>query len=73
MTITVFDKPDCPQCAATIRRLDKRGIPYTVQSALDHLDEIKAAGFSAAPVIAVDGVLAWSGFRPDKIDALLTS
>ena len=29
MNITLYTKANCPQCTATKRQLDKRGLPYT--------------------------------------------
>ena len=28
-TVTVYTKPDCPQCDATIKHLTSRAIPHT--------------------------------------------
>ena len=30
MHITIYSKPNCPQCAATKRAFDRLGAPYTV-------------------------------------------
>lgn len=72
MTITVFSKPACVQCDATIRTLDKHGLDYEVVdiSADDEaLESVKALGYQQAPVVFVDGEH-WSGFRPDRLKAL---
>ena len=72
MSITVYSKPACVQCNATYRALDKRGLSYDVvditadEQALAH---VKSLGYLQAPVV-VAGEDHWSGFRPDKIDAL---
>ena len=72
MAITVYSKPNCVQCSATYRALDKAGLVYrTVDVALDveALEQVRALGYAQAPVV-VAGEDHWSGFRPDKIQAL---
>lgn len=73
-TVTVYGKPLCVQCDATVRALTKAGIPHAVVDVTedpDALARIKALGYMQAPVVIVDGGAEhWSGFRPDKIKAL---
>ncbi|WP_028245320.1 glutaredoxin-like protein NrdH [Pseudoclavibacter soli] len=72
MAVTVYSKPACVQCNATYRALDKRGIDYTVVDITEDaaaLDHVKGLGYQQAPVVVTDAGH-WSGFRPDKIDAL---
>lgn len=72
MAITVYSKPNCVQCNATYRALDKAGLRYeTVDISLDveALEQVRALGYAQAPVV-VAGEDHWSGFRPDKIKAL---
>lgn len=74
MSITVYSKPNCVQCTATYRALDKAGIDYsTVDISLDAeaLEQVKSMGYAQAPVV-IAGEDHWSGFRPDKIKALAT-
>jgi len=72
MSIIIYSKPDCVQCNATYRALDKKGIAYQVidltqdSQALSH---VRAMGYQQVPVI-IAGDEHWSGFRPDKISAL---
>ncbi|WP_022869017.1 glutaredoxin-like protein NrdH [Schaalia vaccimaxillae] len=71
MTITVYSKPRCPQCDATMRALDKQGLDYTkidVTQDADALELIKGLGYQQAPVVMA-GDDHWSGFRPDRIKA----
>lgn len=78
MTLTIYSKPSCVQCTATYRRLDARGIDYTVVDLSEDAEALaftKRLGHLQAPVVVLrdgDGQVAdhWSGFRPDKIDAL---
>lgn len=72
MTVTVYTKPNCVQCDATKRTMDKLGIKYaTVDITVDTeaYDMIISKGFQAAPVVITDDD-AWSGFNPDKISGL---
>ena len=72
MAITVYSKPNCVQCSATRRALDKAGLVYeTVDISLDAeaLEQVTSLGYAQAPVV-VAGEDHWSGFRPDKIKAL---
>lgn len=75
MSITVFSKPNCVQCTATYRAMDKAGLPYeTVDISVDAqaLEQVKALGYAQAPVVMAGGEH-WSGFRPDKIKALASA
>lgn len=75
MAITVYTKPNCVQCNATYRALDKAGITYqTVDVTVDAqaLSQVKALGYAQAPVV-VAGEDHWSGFRPDKIKGLVAA
>lgn len=72
MSITVYTKPNCVQCNATKRAMDKQGLSYnTVDLTQDvnALNRVKELGFTQAPVVLA-GEDAWSGFRPDRIKAL---
>ena len=49
MSITVYSKPNCVQCSATYRALDKAGLVYrTVDVALDveALEQVRALGYT---------------------------
>ncbi|CAM3533476.1 glutaredoxin-like protein NrdH [Micrococcus flavus] len=72
MTVTVYTKPACVQCNATYRALDKKGIAYDVVDMSqdpEALERVRGLGFMQAPVVVTE-TDSWSGFRPDKIDAL---
>ena len=76
MHITIYSKPNCPQCAATKRAFDRLGAPYTVVDiTTDPVDittdpvalaTLQEAGFRQAPVVFVDSDF-WTGYRPDRI------
>lgn len=76
-TVTVYSTPNCQQCRMTYRALDQAGIGYVVvdvsgdEAAREYVtDEL---GYSAAPVVVVDQDPEnhWSGFRREKITALV--
>lgn len=72
MSITVYTKPQCVQCNATKRALDKQGLAYSlVDISVDPkaLEYVKSLGFAQAPVVVTDND-AWCGFRPDKVKSL---
>lgn len=77
-TVTVYSKPNCVQCTATCRTLDKHGVSYdvvdvTAPEASEMLRYVtEELGYQQAPIVLVNGDEDnhWSGFRPDKIKAL---
>ena len=73
MTVTVYTKPACVQCNATYKALDKNGLDYTVVDITTDdaaRDYVMGLGYLQAPVV-VAGDDHWSGFRPDRIKALI--
>jgi len=73
--LTVYSKPGCVQCTATLRALDNARIPYRVVDLTGDpvaLEHVKGFGFAQAPVVEGSGE-PWSGFRPDRIDELVKS
>lgn len=72
MDVTVYSKPNCVQCDATKRALNKAGIAYDVIDFTEDDDARATAvslGYLQAPVV-ITSEDHWSGFRPDKIKAL---
>ncbi|KGA22100.1 glutaredoxin [Pectobacterium brasiliense] len=72
MRITIFTKPDCVQCNATCRALDKQGINYQLVDLTEDeqaLQQVRALGYQQVPVVMTADDH-WSGFRPDKISTL---
>ena len=73
MSITVYTKPNCDQCDATKRRLDKHGLQYRI---VDITEDFVTSelGYLQAPVVVVDRSDGdredWSGFRIGRLDAL---
>lgn len=75
--ITVYAKPNCPQCRLTCDTLDAKGVDYksedltTNQAAYDYVTG--DLGYSQAPVVVVDDEDHWSGFRPDNINRVVSA
>ncbi|WP_304487031.1 glutaredoxin domain-containing protein [Cellulosimicrobium sp. TH-20] len=70
--VTVYSKPDCVQCEATKRYLDRHGVEFREVDLLDVpevADGFRAEGILAAPVV-VSPVGTWGGFRPDRLRLL---
>jgi glutaredoxin-like protein NrdH len=70
--VTVYTLPSCVQCESTKKYLSKLEVNFkTVDLSEDEIamDLVKSLGYQAAPVV-VFGDDHWSGFRPDKLDAL---
>ena len=70
--ITVYTKPGCAQCRATLRALGNVGLDYEcidLTADPDARDYVMSLGYLAAPVV-VAGDRHWSGFRPDHINDL---
>lgn len=74
--ITVYSKPACVQCKATIRHLDKLDVNYKVIDITVDDDArsyiMEDLGYVQAPVV-VAGTDHWSGFRPERITDAVNS
>lgn len=73
-TVTVYSKPGCVQCAATLRKLAQHGIDFTLIDVTQDpvaLEYVTGLGHVQAPVVETP-VGSWSGYRPDLINALRT-
>lgn len=72
MTVTVYSKPACVQCKATMRHLDSNNIDYNIIDLSTNpaaLTAVKELGYLQAPVIVTPDAH-WSGYQPDKIDEI---
>lgn len=76
MRVTIYSKPNCVQCNATYKAMDKTGVPYNVvdlsqdEQALAAVTEL---GYQQAPVTIISNGdsetdLHWSGFHPTNIN-----
>lgn len=67
--VTVYSKKNCPQCEATYRAFDRKGIEYAVvdiEQDAEALAMVRGLGYLQAPVV-IAGDTHWSGFRPDLV------
>lgn len=72
MSIIVYSKPNCVQCTATTRALDRHGADYQVVDISEDArayDFVAGLGYRQVPVV-VAGERHWAGFRPDMIGTL---
>ena len=72
MTVTVYTLPDCIQCDMTKKLLDRSNVVYSTIDMSDNEEAkqlVEQLGFKQAPVVVYEK-FSWSGFRPDKINAL---
>lgn len=71
-SVTVFSKPACVQCRATIKRLDQKGIAYTYLDVTEDeaaYQQAASYGITQMPIV-VAGEKVWGGYKPESIDAL---
>lgn len=71
--VTLLSLPDCFQCKLSKRRMEEKGIPFKeIDMSLDDAAFQKAQdlGYKSAPVLFAPDGSHWSGFDPDRIDAL---
>ena len=72
MNVTVYTKPNCPQCDATKRTLDRMGVAYDIADAVADVELLKAKGHLQAPVVVLgDWEESFSGFQPDRLAELV--
>jgi len=68
--ITVYTRPACVQCNATVKALDKAGISYEKIDVNEHpeaRDYVLSLGYLALPVVHVSPTVHSAGFRPDRV------
>jgi glutaredoxin-like protein NrdH len=72
--LKVYCTPHCQSCNATVRSLEKAGVPFE-KIELEDLgpQEYQAvvAGHTTAPVVHAPGVGVWSGHRPTQLDQVI--
>lgn len=79
LAVTLYSKEHCVQCTASERKLNEQKVVFahedaTTEESLTLIRDLDP-GYRSAPVITVaneDGEIIdhWTGYRPDKIDAL---
>lgn len=73
MSVIVYSNPNCTACEQTKRFLTVKGIEFEakmIQDSPEVFALIEEKGYSAAPVV-VAGDESWSGFKLDKLNALI--
>lgn len=73
--VSVYTMPGCVQCDATKRALDTYGIPFSeidLSADEEAHRRLTEAGWRRAPVVETSRGEMWSGFRPDRIRALVS-
>lgn len=78
MDVTIYSKPNCPQCEATKRKFTKEGVAFKeVDVSKDRRAFMRVRdewGYQRVPVIEVRGEgfdVRWDGFRPDRMKAVI--
>lgn len=70
--IVIYGKPQCVACDQTKKWLQRNGLEYREEQLADHPDiveEVKASGYSSAPVCVTDEGEWWAGMNPGKLKA----
>lgn len=70
--ITVYTKPGCVQCRATVRTLERADLQFTtidITADTQARDFVMSLGYLQTPVVVAESTH-WSGFRPDRITEL---
>lgn len=74
MKVTIYSALNCGPCAATKSVMHRVQIEYTEADSADFATQLRALGFTSAPVVIIQtdsGTLGWSGFRPNLISKLV--
>ncbi|EFV12500.2 hypothetical protein HMPREF9336_02651 [Segniliparus rugosus ATCC BAA-974] len=72
VAVTVYTRPACVQCGATLRLLNAYGVPVVLVDVSEDeaaADRLRRLGHMSLPVV-VAGARSWSGFRDDLIREL---
>jgi len=70
--ILVFTKPQCYGCTFTKRKLDELGLDYEAIDVTENeeaMARVTELGYMQLPVV-VAGDQHWSGYSPDRLEAL---
>lgn len=72
MAITVYGKEQCSACDQTKKWLDRNGLEYEEELLVDHPDiveEVKASGYTSAPICVTDEGIWWAGLNLGQLKA----
>lgn len=70
--VTVYSKPNCPQCNATKTSLKRHNIEFIeidISKDANAYAKVAELGFKSVPVVEA-GTKVWNGFQPDLIASL---
>ena len=70
--IKVYGKPQCMACDQTKKWLERNGLEYEEEQLADHPDiveEVKASGYTAAPICVTDQGEWWAGLSLERLRA----
>ena len=73
LMVTVFSKNNCIQCKMTKRFLEEHNVAFiehNIDEQPEFIENLKAEGFLATPVVKLPDCNAFTGFRPDRLSAL---
>ena len=74
MSITVYTKPNCDACNATKLMLDIKHLEYRTVDVTDDDTALRfithELGYRQMPVVVVDDITHWSGFRIEALTKL---
>lgn len=75
MNITVYTMPKCGACERTKMWLDEHDLVYDEVDITENgnaMQLVKSYGYNQAPVVSINYFEdSWSGFKQDKLEALL--
>jgi glutaredoxin len=74
--LTIYTTPGCPGCALTQQKLEDAGIPFEVVDLSTRpglVQQFIDDGLASAPIIETPDGRRTSGFRPDRIKAIIAS
>lgn len=71
--VTVYSKPNCPQCTDTKNMLDRLDVAYEeidITRDAAAMKKVMSLGHRSAPVVETPDGRSWAGFKRDKIESL---
>lgn len=74
--VVVFTKPNCVQCDATQRKLQRAGIDYQAVDLTENPDlinQLREMGFASAPVVKQPDGQMYSGYNPERIKSIISA
>lgn len=73
--VVVYSKDDCMQCQFTKSFLTGNQVPFETVNLTEQperADEVREMGFQTLPVVVIEGEEPFFGFRPEKLDHLIS-